>query len=88
MKLWKCIVDQMVRYIMSISDEQFGLRPRVGNTDPIFVIRTQCKMHRQSNMVFADLEKAHATVPREVLSRCTRKRNIPEAYVAIMQDML
>ena len=76
MKLWERIIDQRLRDIVIISDGQFGFKPGVGTTDAIFVIRILCEKYREGNkpldMVFVDLEKAYATVPREVLWRCMR----------------
>ena len=39
------------------------------------------------DMVFVDIENAYDTVPRDVLWRCTRKQNIPEGYIKLVQYM-
>ena len=38
-------------------------------------------------MVFVDLEKTYYHVPRDLIWWALGKKNIPEAYITIIQDM-
>ena len=38
-------------------------------------------------MIFVDLEKVYDRVPRDLIWRALRNKNIPEAYITIIQDM-
>ena len=43
--------------------------------------------HSKLHCVFMDLEKAYTTVTREELWYCTRKSEMAEKYVRLVQDM-
>ncbi len=91
LKIWECIIDQRLRYIIKISDHQFGFMLGRSTTDAIYALRQLiekfCEGQQSLHCVFIDLEKAFDRVPREELWNCLRLKGIPENYVRIIQDM-
>ena len=38
-------------------------------------------------MVFINLEKAYETIPRDLIWYCLRRKNVPEAFIDIINDI-
>ena len=64
MKLWERIVENRLREIVNIRDNQFGFRPGMSTTEPVFAFRQlqeKCReKNKDLNMVCVDLEKRHS----------------------------
>ena len=64
MKLWERIIGNRLREIVNIRDNQFGFRPGISTTEPVFAFRQLQEKCREKNndlhMVFVDLEKRHS----------------------------
>ena len=90
MKLWERIFAARLREIVIIRDNQFGFRPGMLTTEPVFALRQLQEKCRENNkdlhMVFVDLEKAFDRIPRDLIWWCLRKKGVPEEYVKIVQD--
>jgi len=91
MKIWERVLNNRIRQIVNISDQQFGFMPGKGTTDPVFALRMLMEKYREGqkelHCVFIDLEKAYDRVPREELWHCMRASDIPEPYVRAVHDM-
>ena len=69
MKIWERIMEVRLRWIVEISEEQFGFMPGRSTTDAIFALRQLLEKYREGqkklHCVFIDLEKAYRQGAKE-----------------------
>jgi len=94
MKIWKKIIDLrrlLIRSDTSVSKNQFGFMPGKSIMKSIFCVRQVMEKFREKKkklcMIFIDLEKIYDRVPREVLKWTLMKKDLPKAYVNIIEAM-
>ena len=87
MKLADRLIEARLRDVTEIANNQCGFRPGKLTTEPIFILRMMQEKYRDLHLVFVDLEKACDRVPRELIWWSLRKKNVPEGYIKVIQDM-
>ena len=91
MKLCEHTIEDRLRRLVNISEEQFGFMKGKSTTDAIFALRqVQEKYregHKELHSMFIHMEKAYDRVPQEELYWCMRAKNVPEKYIWVVQDM-
>ena len=84
MKLYERLVNTRLRELVPISQEQFGFMPERSTTDAIFIARQLMEKYREKRrpcyLAFLDLEKAFDRLPRPVLWRALRERNVRSTW--------
>ena len=90
-KIWERVVDRRMRQCTNIHESQFGFMPGRSTTDAIFILKQTIEKHREGQknirLTFIDLGKAYDNIPREEIWRSSRKRNVPEKYIRLIQDI-
>ena len=90
-KLWERIIEARLREIVIISENQFGFRPGMSTTEPVFPLRQLQEKCREKNkdlhIVFVDLEKTFDRIPMDLIWWCLRTKEVSEECVKIVQDM-
>ena len=93
MKLYERMVENRLRKQIAISSNQYGFRPGKSTMEPIFALiilqeKYLEKRKELHKMVFVDLEKAYARIPRDLIWWSLRKRGLEEHYyTTVIRDM-
>ena len=90
-KLWERVIEQRLRKIVQVRENQFGFMPGRSTIEAIHILRRLMEKYREHrrnlHMVFIDLEKAYDSVPREVIWKCLEVKQVPSTYVRTIMDM-
>jgi hypothetical protein len=92
MKLWKRIIEHCLRGVTNVTKNQFGFMPGRSTMETIFLIRQLMERYRKQkkdlHMVFIDLEKVYAKVPRNIMWWALQKYKVSTKYITLIKDML
>lgn len=84
MKIFERIVDQHLRGIVSVTENQWGFVKGCGTVDAIHAVKLLTEKHREKTksfyLAFLDLEKALDRA-KELVWQYLKAHDVPESYV-------
>ena len=90
-KMWEKIINNRLKDLTSVSENQCGFVSGKSTIDAIHAIRTLMEKYdynkQDLHFLFIDMEKAFDRVPRDLIWRAVRSQGVPEYYVEILKDM-
>ena len=90
-KIVERVLERRIRELVNIDLMQFGFMPERGTTDALFVIRRMQEEYRYKKkklyIYFVDIEKTFDRVPRKVIERAMRKKDLPEVIVRAVMSL-
>lgn len=91
LKIWKRVIDERIRSIARITNNQLVLVSGKSYVDAFHILRTVIEKHRLSEEnlfgVFMDLEKAFDRVSRDLVWTALRKHLISETTIKQVIDI-
>jgi hypothetical protein len=91
MNLWERIIENHIRGVTNVTENQFGFMSGRSTMEAIFLIwqlMERCMEQKKNlHMIFIDLEKAYDKVPRNVMWRTLQKHKTSSKYITLIKDM-
>ena len=90
-KIYEKKLDNRLKAVVKISDNQLGFTAGRGTTDGIFMLRQIQQKYSEKKKelfhIFVDLEKAFDRVPRAAIRWALRRQLIPERLVELVMEL-
>ena len=84
-KIYEKVLEEKLRKITHIGENQFGFRPAKSTIDAIFIVRQLQEKYMEKKKklyhIFVDLEKAFDKIPRKAIVWALRRQLVPEILI-------